>query len=408
MKIKKAIIFNINAYIISAIFGLLMNFAIGYFYKAAVLGLFNTVFAIYIIASQFSVFGQNFTVLSHTASQNENERKETLINSIFIALLSSIIILILLLLISIFANDIFSSNTMRISIILSALALPFFSLNKVMLNYLNAILENKKFSILKTIRIILITVSIFIISYLKWPGQYLTASFIFSEVIICVILFYNIIHDINLKLINIKKTKELVIFGKNSLTIGLVAEINTRLDVICLNLFVSDRLVGIYSFALIFAEGVYQLYVAVREIINPHIAKLKNQKNYKYKNFFSQTNLMKNYVLALLGLVVGIPIFNFIINLDFFIKFNLSLLPFIILLISILLNSYFIILGNYFLISKLPLIETKISIGVVLVNIILNLLLIPIFGIAGAAIATALSYFVASLLQIYYARKLKV
>lgn len=70
--------------------------------------------------------------------------------------------------------------------------------------------------------------------------------------------------------------------------------------------------------------------------------------------------------------------------------------PLAIILFSIVCNGYYIILGNYWSQRGMPLQETKTNVITVLTNLCFNVVLIPILGILGAAIATAASYFVYS------------
>src|SRR4030095_6718684 len=57
-------------------------------------------------------------------------------------------------------------------------------------------------------------------------------------------------------------------FGWHALPGNLITELNTRIDVLVLAVFVSDRIVGVYSFVAMLAEGVFQIGVVVRAVVN--------------------------------------------------------------------------------------------------------------------------------------------
>ena len=222
-------------------------------------------------------------------------------------------------------------------------------------------------------------------------------------VIMTIIYMHN---EIDIKSYKLSIVKEFYHFGLQAMPIGLIAEINTRIDILCLNLFLSDSIVGLYSFALLFAEGIYQIYIVIRQVINPYIAEYRQQYGYKYKDFLKQL-ITINYAIAFLGGIIASYIYIWGTN-NIFTKYIRSNDIFIILLVGIIINSYFIILSNYFVQSKKPLIESNISLIVVVSNVILDLSLIPSFGLEGAAIATSISYCIASLMQVFYANKLKI
>ena len=61
-------------------------------------------------------------------------------------------------------------------------------------------------------------------------------------------------------------------------------------------------------------------------------------------------------------------------------------------------NGKKIILGNILAQTGWPLEESKLNMAAVLSNILLNILLIPLLGTIGAAIATGLSHFIYGIL----------
>ena len=66
----------------------------------------------------------------------------------------------------------------------------------------------------------------------------------------------------------------------------MLIELNTRVDIIMIGIFMSDEKVGIYSFAALFAEGFYQLLIVLQNIMNPIMA--RQFSNSKLNEFYEQ------------------------------------------------------------------------------------------------------------------------
>lgn len=402
--------FNLFSYAFFALFGILLNVIIITFYNPAILGYFNTIYALYIVLSQFSVFGQNYAVLSLVSNaESIHNKKEYLYGSLTVAFIISMIVIMMSAII-IFLSIISNFNIQFIfGFAIVVLALPFFSLNKVLIGYLTGTFKLKQQAIFNTLRMALILAIILLIVFFHWPYKYLPTSFLFAEIILLlIILIYLILYD-NFKFKPPLKNKldELFKFGYQALPIGLIAEVNTRIDVLCLSVFLNSTQVGIYSFALMFAEGVYQIYVVIRQVSNPYIVKKKKEKKYIYKDFFASKFLKINYILGFLFSLLFIVLYRYVV-LRIFAEYYDSLYVFLILLIGIWLTSFYIIMGNYFVINKKPEFETKISLIVVFTNTVMNVVLIPLIGIKGAALGTICSYFANVIAQEIYAKKLKI
>lgn len=407
-KIASNMGFNLLGYALFAVSGILLNVIIGIYYSPAVLGVFNTVFAIYILLSQVCVWGQNFAILSFTSNAADCKvQARYLINSLAIALAVSVLTSVIFFIVTPLFGIIFQSPDVVPGLRIAVIALPAFAMNKVLLGYLNGATRLKEFAIFRTLRMVLIAAVLFIISLNGIDARLIPVVFPVAEYIVLVLLLIVVRKQLSLKHYDMAIVKKLFKFGLHSMPIGLIAEVNTRVDVLCLNIFVTDAAVGLYSFALMFAEGLYQIYIAIRQVVNPYIAKYRQQHGYVYKSFFKKKLVLLNYSAGLLGGVIAWLVYGWIVS-NYFVEYSASAIIFQIFLVGIVANSYFIIFSNYFVQCKRPLVESKISVITVLSNATLNIVLIAMFGLAGAAVATVISYCVASGMQIYYATKNKL
>ena len=173
----------------------------------------------------------------------------------------------------IFAFGLLQKSDVWFATFLTIAALPLFSVNKVALSYLNGLSRMRAYAVFQAMRPILIVLTILACALLSVPGKYLSSAFFVAEFILTIVFFlYVAICRIPVARPRLDLAKELLRFGVFIFPDNLILEFNTRIDIIVLGLFTgNDYLVGIYSFAALFAEGFYQLFVVVRRIINPKI-----------------------------------------------------------------------------------------------------------------------------------------
>lgn len=175
---------------------------------------------------------------------------------------------------------------------------------------------------------------------------------------------------------------------------GLAFMVYMRIDQIMIGQMLGDDAVGIYSAAVRLSEVWYFIATAILASVFPSIINAKNQSDALYR-----TRLQKLYdVLVLLALCVAIPV-TFLS--DQFISFLFGadyVLAGPILAVHVW-SGVFIFLGyasNKRLVveglQKAVLFRTLLG---AFTNIVANWLLIPLYGIVGAALASLLSYFVA-------------
>jgi O-antigen/teichoic acid export membrane protein len=164
-----------------------------------------------------------------------------------------------------------------------------------------------------------------------------------------------------------------------------------------LGIFVSDAAVGIYSFAALFIEGLYQIPVVVRTIANPVLVELLIARDKPALGHFARkTSLLS---LAAFAVAAGAVIVIYPYLAPFFpaplVADSRPLL--LILAAGLFLYSAFIPLDQALLQGGLPGRQSLLMTFNVLANVALNLALIPALGIVGAALATLLAYGISGL-----------
>src|SRR5690242_5229198 len=79
---------NVVSLGIAGVCGVAVNYLVGVEYGASVLGVFNQVFAIYIVVSQLAVLGVHSSVVYHVAASHDPEEKRAIVTSALVVTLA--------------------------------------------------------------------------------------------------------------------------------------------------------------------------------------------------------------------------------------------------------------------------------------------------------------------------------
>jgi O-antigen/teichoic acid export membrane protein len=381
-----------------AISGLIYQAIIKGVYGDATNGLFGQAFSYYVAAAQLAVCGIHFSVLKYVSEFHEDDDKVAKIyGSSLIATAIIAIIIVGLSYLALYIVSFFTNDELLSYLYFIIPALFFFSINKVTLNYLNGLSRMKEYAVFQSLRNILIIVSVVVLVLLKLPGKYLVLSFLISELILFLTLG---VYALKTHYIKLKLDKEWFLehlrYGYKIMPGNFVLELNARMDVMILGWFASDTIVGIYYFALRFAEGFYQLLVVVRRNINPVIARNASKKEFNLLDELKQS--LTKYSKYLIPISAVLVLFGYCV-LAYIIGRDLSgFFPLLIVVAAIVATSKYIIFGNTLNQSGFPSQEARLNIITLCTNIALNFALIPFLGMFGAAIGTAVSYIVFSVI----------
>jgi O-antigen/teichoic acid export membrane protein len=396
-KLTTDIAWSMGSLVVLAASGILINLIIAGFRDAAALGAFNQAYAVYIVASQIAVFGLHYSVLRHAALYDTDavERGRLLVNAGVFSLLLGACATALVYWAAPLLGLILESPSAEAAIQYAAPGLLLFPLNKVLLAYLNGMRCMKAFSILQSGRYILVMLWVTLLSASRHSFEMVTLGFFFAELATSASAFLYLASRKMLPPLkfNAAWTKRHFVFGGKSLLAGIFVELNSRVDVLLVGFFLPDRAVGIYSFAAMLVDGLYHVLAFVRINYNPVlVGSLRDCDWERVRNLLQQT---KKYVFPGSAAVSLFIVAVFWVLTDVFVPgkgLNQGLVPLSILLFGLTLIAAFIPFDNLMLVSGHPGLQTLQHMTLVLSNIILNLAMIPLLGIKGAAIATALSY----------------
>ena len=410
-KFNLDLLWNLSSFALIAILGILVNVVIAKSYGNEGLGVFNQVYAIYLMLSQLAVGGVHLAVQRYIPiySNRVQERSTILFSSLLISGILSIAIISLAYTFYWVPAKLLNSTQVEESYKLTMFGLLFFSFNKVLISFHNGLRNMKAYAVFQLLRYVFLMTGILIVVFFKLGIIYLASSLALSEVLLFVICFLYTLKFISLKLnfshfnrwnkINFK-------FGNKALAGNFLLDINTKVDVFVIGIFFNDAVVGIYSFASTIAEGFMLLPVLVRNNLNPVLAKLKTKSNKQFVSKILTLSIKKSFkfigFFALLGIVFfPLVFFIFDINENKLITWSIFSVLVFCMGISGGYQPLLMILNQF---GK-PLEQTYLIIYLFISNLILNLLMVPIFGIIGSAFATGAVFILQIFLQKYFAKK---
>ena len=413
-RFKRDVLWNVGSLAVLGISGITINCVILAYQGPEALGVFNQVFAFHIIMSQIAVGGLQFSVLKHCSYEQDNLSQCAEIACSALMLVGTAGILVCLTLFSLrdIIGRILESPAVALGLALAVPGLAFFSLNKVLLMVLNGLRNMRAFAVFQALRYALILAGVVVIMLLGYPGSHLPLSLTIAELILfCMMMLY-----INIMLFRMRFSlssemrnwfRRHISFGSRGFLSGVLIEMNTRVDVLMLGYFMSDKIVGIYSFASTFAEGFAQLSTVIRQNVDPIVGKCFAEGNKEKIRGIAQKIRRTFYpIMTILGiaLVAGFPIIVWLIasNGENWQSWGV----FAILVTGIVLASGYRPFIGILLQGGKPGAFTILIACTVLVNVILNSYLIPLLGVYGAAVATAAVYILEAFTIIILAKKL--
>lgn len=319
------------------------------------------------------------------------DRRDEVLGSVFyLRIIGAVIAVILTIVTSFILKESFF-NILLISIIVTSTL--FQSLN-VVEYYFQARVESKFNVYVQSSSLILASVIKVLLVLLSAPLIYFAVVYVLEFMFLSVGFF--IVYKINdLKISNWKfKSSTAIELVKDAWPLilsGVVIAVYMKIDQVMIKNMLSNKELGYYAAAVKLSEAWYFVPMAISTSLFPAIVKAKQVSE---KLYFSR--LQKLYdILAWMAIAIAIPVTflsEFIIKIIFGVKF-LPAAPVLTIYIWAGVATFLGVASSQYLISenmtKLSFFRTLLGL---IINVFLNLILIPIYGIVGSALATLISY----------------
>ena len=379
-----------------ALGGILLNIFIGKAYGPAGIGVLTQVMSVFILTAQFGTFGIQFSLLQWVSTLDAKSCKagQVLFSALLSVCIPGVLFSAVLAALARPLEQIFHSSDVSFGILASSPGIVFFAFNKVIINYLNAGNRLQSMGIFQALRFVLfIILSIGCILF-NAPIWMIGAALACSETLLFFLLFFTVKKEIRFPDSVLVRTqlKRHYKFGRASFLGAVVAEVNTKIDILVLGIFLSDVMVGVYSVAALIAEGIIHIAHALRLTFNPLLAQAVHESDRVPVQKLLKRMKRFGYMILSLGSFAGIIGYAVLTNLlgepD---TYALGWPPYLLLGSGILLVGGYLPLDMILTQAGLPEEQTKFRVVTMSSNLILNFFLIPELGLNGAAIGTTLS-----------------
>lgn len=311
------------------------------------------------------------------------------------------------------SKDYFFTSIPDSLLLVSLISIPI----SLLVQYLNTIFHGlqdfRTFNMISMISQFLLLVLVILFVWVLPGGVYgAIYAYIGSNLGGLIVLFILLAKKLNLSLkpgliVDTSHLNQAFHYGIKAHLANFVTYLNYRIDNLLLNHFSGTSQVGIYSVAVGFAERLWIPSSAVSAAILPRIA----SQDYDEERRRQLTPLTARYVtwLSLLIMIALWPLAEWLISLLYSPEFQEAAFSLRLILPGIVLLNTTRVLANDIAGRGLPEINLIQSAIALAVNIIANLILIPLFASRGAALASTISYSVLAILTLrVYCRLAKV
>lgn len=169
----------------------------------------------------------------------------------------------------------------------------------------------------------------------------------------------------------------------------IISFLHLRIDQLIINFFLNPVAVGFYAIAAGLTERLWLLSESAGTMLFPRISSERDESE---KKRFTPLLCRNILLFTVIGAIVLYFLGGWIIELLYSTKYLDSIPAFKVLLIGTIFVAGSKILANDISGRGKPIINTYINGFSLVINVVLNIILIPRYGIAGAAYATTISY----------------
>jgi O-antigen/teichoic acid export membrane protein len=198
-------------------------------------------------------------------------------------------------------------------------------------------------------------------------------------------------------------TKKCLNYGYKAHFSNILAFINYRADLFLVNLFLTPSMAGIYVVAIAITERLWLFSKAVAAVVFPKLSELHDKEEIRRR----LTPIVARWVLyiTILGGCALVPVVLYLLVPVFGAGYAGAINAILLLLPGVVIGSMTRVLANDLAARGRVDLNFYIALGVVIINVAFNIILIPIYGIEGGALATTIAYGVNAIVRlVVYAR----
>jgi O-antigen/teichoic acid export membrane protein len=396
-RFQRDVAWNIAPLVLLAVTGIALNVWIGHEYGAAALGVFNSVYAVYIFFSMAAAGGINYSVLRAVAAHTEDREK---VSAIVTGALAPTILLSALVSLAFYAARVpiaesWDKPGVAAGMAVATPGLFCFAVNKLLLGVVNGFRRMRAFAVFQGLRYLLILAGLFLCHSRGWSSDRLSFVWTFSEGLLLLALAVEVAFLVAWNRCRgwMDWSFEHLRYGAKSVLSTMMLELNAKVDIWMLSSMLDSAAVGVYALAANVAEGVFQLVIVLQNNFNPLLA--RQIASGRLDELETMVRRSRRWIVPGMVGIGALAALVFPWTLPVLtdpVQFGGSALSFAILIFGIVAASAYLPFGNTLLMAGQPGWHTAYMAASVLVNVVFNALLIPRYGIHGAAAGTAISF----------------
>lgn len=335
--------------------------------------------------------------------KKRGELKDVISTSLTFSFLWGIIIAFCFMLFSPFINTLFDNDFNTPIIVIVIIAIPFVLLDNFVVSTL---LGLRTYTYYNTVLIIKSALTLFLISllviFIKMGVYGAVVSYVAAIIVTSLIGVVLIKSYVPFKIsFNPSLLKKMISFGWKPYMGSITITLNYNLDLLFVGILLTTSDVGIYSVAVTFSTLTWMMANAVQYIIFPEISHSSSKSKNKNLAILAAKH---TFYLTILANIILYIIAWFAIPFLYTKAFSPSLIPLFILITGSTLYSIVVPITATLLGEGKTEIGLLVTAPAVVVNLFFDILLIPVYGIKGAAIASTLGYitsFIIAVIEIH-------
>ena len=354
-----------------------------------------------------TIFGLGTLTLKHISKytkKNDLNKISLFISNVYVhVIMLSLLLCFLLLILAPFVEVIYEARMLKYIIF----AIIPFSLLTINSELFRGLKQSKLFVLFHELNFIpgCALIFLFLSLFFSPPGQNPNYFILLSIYFLFFLSIYFVLTN-NIKFsFNIKQTTFNLLKSSYPLFISSAMFILMQwFDILLLKYYYNDAAVGIYNLCFKIATISTLVLYSVNSIAAPKFSENFHSNKMNELNLNVQNSSRLILLFSMPILIVLFFISPYILN-KFGNNFNLGIYAIRILIVGQMVNSFCGSVGYFLLMTGKEKIFNKILLSSLFVNIILNIILIPNYGINGAAIATAISLCIWNIVSVYIIKR---
>lgn len=386
---------------------LLLRIVLGKELGPSGLGLYTLVFTIYMLGMQYAAFGISSALIKYVAEYNDDlpQIKGFVSSGIVGSIVTGSFMSVLMYLLSGFISIQFFHNPEMVDLLkITALCFPFIAMQKAVLGTLNGLRKMKWYAIVNIAQhgsVMAVSIALVMLLNMGVKGAVIglvAPTIVVGPLSLILIREYfaseqAILHTF---------LKKVLWFGFYIVLADSIGMLNVQIDSLMVGHYMNEIEVGYYAVAILFVEGLRLIPDSVQKIITPAIANYHGKNDYRNITKLIKISVLRVFMITLFASLSILLLGQFLIEMLFREDFLSAYEPLLILLVgSLIYGPISSINGTLPGIGKVN-VMFKISLICALMNVVLNIFMIPKYGITGAAIATSTSLIFTALVRVYF------